>query len=48
MGTSLAILFLRLCASTLGGMGLIPGGGTKIYNQSCGGGGQSQVNSANF
>ena len=29
-GTSLAIQWLRLCASTAGGTGLIPGQGTKI------------------
>ena len=28
--TSLAVQLLRLCASTAGGVGLIPGGGTKI------------------
>ena len=28
--TSLAVLWLRLCASTAGGTGLIPGQGTKI------------------
>ena len=30
IGTSLAVQWLRLHASTTGGMGLIPGGGTKI------------------
>ena len=30
--TSLAVQWLRLHASTAGGMGLIPGGGTKILN----------------
>ena len=29
-GTSLAVQWLRLCTSTAGGMGLIPGQGTKI------------------
>ena len=29
-GTSLAVQWLRLCASTAGGMGSIPGWGTKI------------------
>ena len=29
-GTSLAIQWLRLCASNVGGVGLIPGLGTKI------------------
>ena len=28
--TSLAVQWLRLCISTAGGMGSIPGGGTKI------------------
>ena len=31
-GTSLAVQWLRLCASTAGGMGLIPGQGTKILH----------------
>ena len=30
MGTSLAVQWLRICASNAGGMGLILGGGTKI------------------
>ena len=30
LGTSLAVQWLRLCASTAGGMGLIPGWGTKM------------------
>ena len=30
MGTSLAVQWLRVHASTAGGMGLIPGQGTKI------------------
>ena len=30
MGTSLAVQCLRLCASTAGGIGSIPGWGTKI------------------
>ena len=30
MGTSLAVQWLRLCASTAGAVGLIPGWGTKI------------------
>ena len=30
MGTSLAVQWLRLCASSAGGMGSIPGQGTKI------------------
>ena len=30
LGTSLAVQGLRLCASTAGGAGLIPGQGTKI------------------
>ena len=30
LGTSLAVQWLRLCASTTGGTGLIPGQGTKI------------------
>ena len=30
MGTSLAVLWLRLCASGAGGLGLIPGLGTNI------------------
>ena len=29
-GNSLAVQWLRLCACTAGGMGLIPGRGTKI------------------
>ena len=29
-GTSLAVQWLRLCASDTGGVGLIPGWGTKI------------------
>ena len=29
-GTSLVVQWLRLCTSTAGGMGLIPGRGTKI------------------
>ena len=29
-GTSVAVQWLRLCASTAGGMGSIPGRGTKI------------------
>ena len=29
-GTSLAVQWLRLCASTVAGMGSIPGQGTKI------------------
>ena len=31
-GTSLAVQWLRLCASTVGGMGSIPGWGTKIQH----------------
>ena len=30
--TSLAVQWLRICASTAGGMGWIPGQGTKISN----------------
>ena len=30
MGTSLVVQWLRICASTAGGMGSIPGWGTKI------------------
>ena len=30
MGTSLAVQWLRLCTYTLGGVGSIPGRGTKI------------------
>ena len=30
LGASLAVQWLRLCASTAGGMGSIPGPGTKI------------------
>ena len=30
MGNSLAVQWLRLCAFTVEGLGLIPGGGTKI------------------
>ena len=30
MGTSLAVQWLRLCASTAGGMDLIPGSGSKF------------------
>ena len=30
LGTSLAVQWLRFCASNAGGMGSIPGGGTKI------------------
>ena len=29
-GTSLPVQWLKLCASTARGMGLLPGGGTKI------------------
>ena len=32
VGTSLVAQWLRLCASTVGGMGSIPGGGTKILH----------------
>ena len=31
-GTSLVVQWLRLCASHAGGMGLIPGQGTKIMH----------------
>ena len=31
-GTSLAVQWLRLCTSNAGGMGLNPGGGTKILH----------------
>ena len=31
-GTSLVVQWLRLCASIAGGMGLIPGWGTKILH----------------
>ena len=31
-GTSLAVQCLRLCTSTAGGMGLIPGRGTRILH----------------
>ena len=34
IGTSLAVQWLRLCASTAGGMGSIPGQGPKILHAS--------------
>ena len=34
-GTSLAVQWLRLCASTAGGVGSIPGWGTKIPHAVC-------------
>ena len=35
LGTSLAVQWLRFCASNAGGMGSIPGGGTKIPHAAC-------------
>ena len=32
VGTSLVAQWLRLCASTVGGVGSVPGGGTKILH----------------
>ena len=32
VGTSLVVQWLRLCASAAGGMGSIPGRGTKVQN----------------
>ena len=36
LGTSLAVQWLRLCVSTAGGTGSIPGRGTKIPHATCG------------